>query len=360
MLPSFEIYLSVLSDCWMPWLPDNRRQEKFESLLFALRPAAETSYSRFFRNLLPALKNTNSAVSGGFTEEVRQLSGMNGSFDPASLASSFVQLPAGSPRELFYHALIGFALEGYRNWLETALPEKDGEISAYVVTRTTDRLQSALQLPVPNELTAERELRLLYLVKVALAALFSTMLEKRTKHYRGITTVHQVIESTKLELNQCQLPGNERDELLRLLENLLSAGKTESVSSDINRQPQKRLEQEMIKPEPAHAEDNRLKELAAGWKEDVSEVKNAIARMMAENEAHQNEKEPEKMLGSGKVMELLGISKSSLSRYRETGIIPYRKIGGKFLYPESGILKLTGKNSGGNFNGNKSKKNKPI
>lgn len=44
---------------------------------------------------------------------------------------------------------------------------------------------------------------------------------------------------------------------------------------------------------------------------------------------------------SGKVLRLLKISDSTLYRYRKTKQIPFKKIGGKYLYPKSFFIDLS-------------------
>lgn len=41
-----------------------------------------------------------------------------------------------------------------------------------------------------------------------------------------------------------------------------------------------------------------------------------------------------------KVLRILKISDSTLYRYRKTNKVPFKKIGGKYLYPKSYFLKL--------------------
>ncbi len=277
MLPSFEIYLSILSDSWMPWLDDNRRQEKFVSLLFALKPAAGTHFARFFRDLLPALKNTGSSVSAGFTHEAGYLAGMKGVMVAQPVAPAFIEMPVGESRDQFYHAITGYAFDGYRNWLETALPEKEGEISAYVVTRTADRLQSVLQLPVTAELTAERELRLLYLVKVAAATLFCGLLEQKKKLYRGIVTPFQTKELLRTELSRCRLPAEEKRELLRLMEQLQEAGLQLTKAPSRPFLPEQPKSYITAEPEAEIPGADQLQQLSREWQNDVADIKNAVA-----------------------------------------------------------------------------------
>lgn len=213
MLPSFEIYLSILSDFCMPWLPDNRREEKFESLLFALQPASEKCFQWFFRHLNPALKNTGSVVSADFDKEMKYLAKLNDSARDLHFAPLFIELSAYQRREIFYHALTGFALDGYWQWLEAALPEKQGETGAYIITRTTDRLHAILQLPMIKELAKERELRLLYLVKVAMACLFTQLMNRNAGLYRGLASVYRATEAVKAEINGSRVPELEKNEL---------------------------------------------------------------------------------------------------------------------------------------------------
>jgi hypothetical protein len=342
MLPSFEIYLSILSDSWMPWLPDNRREEKFESLLFALQPASEIRFQRFFRHLIPALRNTSSTVSTGFINEIKVLAKLKDSGKHLSFAPVFMQLSARQPRELFYHALASFALDGYRQWLEAVLPEKEGEISAYIMTRTIDRLHSVLQLPAMKELAEQRELRLLYLVKVALACLFTHLMNRNGRLYRGLASAFRAPEAVKAEINRSRLPEPEKNELLHLLDQLLTANSNQPVIPVTEKKPSTGIENEGNKRAPKSEETYELRQLVKEWQTDVADIKDVFGQLAAKPE----EKE-KKTLDSATVMKMLNISKSTLHRYRKKGIITCSKLGGKYLYPEPEILKLI-KNENGN------------
>jgi hypothetical protein len=246
-----------------------------------------------------------------------------------------MQLSAHQPRELFYHALTGFALDGYRQWLEAALPEKEGEISAYVMTRTIDRLHSVLQLPAMEELAEQRELRLLYLVKVALACLFTHLMDRNRRFYRGLASAFHAPEAVKAEINISRLPEPEKNELHHLLNQLLTASSNQPVIPVPEKKPSTGIENEGNKRTPKTEETAELGQLVKEWQTDVAGIKDVFGQLAAKPK-----EKKEKMLGSAAVMKMLNISKSTLHRYREKGIVTCSKLGGKYLYPESEILKL--------------------
>ena len=337
MLPSFEIFLSILSDSWMPWLADNRKEEKFESLLFALTPFSEKSFQGFFSKLIPAIQNTRSAISPNFTKEAAYLSKIKASSQVLSLAPHFVQLPAVHSHELFYHSLTGFASDGYQSWLHNSLPAKDGEIGAYILTRTIDRLYSVLKIPVMDELATERDLRLLYVVKVALAGIHCGLMQRFGNFYRGLAVTYRAPDSIRNEIKQSSLSPDTREELFDLLKKLLPSpvvqtiagpDETKKAEADIN----KAMQKSGLTP------TNELEQLAQSWNNDVLFIKKAVGQL--KDTAAGEQTLPGKTLNSGEVMRLLGISKSTLYRHRKNGTIKFNKIGGKFIYMETEIMKL--------------------
>lgn len=79
----------------------------------------------------------------------------------------------------------------------------------------------------------------------------------------------------------------------------------------------------------------KLEQLAKEWQADVAGLKDAFGQLAAKPD-----EKKEKMLDSAAVMKMLNISKSSLHRYRKNKIIPCKKLGRKFLYRETDIIKL--------------------
>jgi len=80
--------------------------------------------------------------------------------------------------------------------------------------------------------------------------------------------------------------------------------------------------------------DSFLTDIAVSITDDLKQLKNTMSAIVQ----HIGKREPsDYKLGSTDVCKLLHISKGTLKNYRDKGIIPYTKIGNKFLYSKNEI-----------------------
>ena len=339
MFPSFEIFLSILTDAWMPWLKENRNTDRFEELLSALGPVSECTFADFFRSFAPLVKASRSSVSSKFLEEVDLLSKDCPSHEKG-LACKFMELPAADYREQFYNLLIGFSLEGYECRTEQFLKEEQGEeILAFYQTRLLDNIYQLIHVPLWAKNASLQEQALILRVKTALNILFLRFSERRKKQYKGIHWFYKPKEGLLSQLKASGLEENERVQILNLFENITKGNENAPAPPPVHISP--------VIPEPnltdnTEQEDEQLKKMAQEWSTDVQALKQSLEWIKNEgnNRAVKDRQEQEKLLGSAEVCKLLNISKSSLQRYRDNGSLPFTKIGGKYLYIPADVKRL--------------------
>ena len=243
MLPTFEIFLSILTDSWMPWLKENRNTDRFEELLSLLGPTDDYKCAGFFRRFISLLKVSHSPVSSKFLQEVHLLS-TDGSSAINAVVPDFIRLPAADYREQFYNLLTGFCLEGYERHTEQFLKAEQGEeLLSWYQTRLLDHLYQLIHIPLWTKDATPHELVLVCRVKAALNILYYRFLERRKKQYRGIHWAYQPAEGLRRQLAETGLEEVQCLEIMNLFERLtrgsdyLSAAQTTEVVSRHSRTP---------------------------------------------------------------------------------------------------------------------------
>ena len=69
--------------------------------------------------------------------------------------------------------------------------------------------------------------------------------------------------------------------------------------------------------------------------------KESMKRKKEEDSANEDRSTNIEFLETYKVLRILNISESTLYRYRKKKQIPFKKIGGKYVYPKSYFINLT-------------------
>lgn len=336
MLPSFEIYLSVLTDDLMPWLEENNRDEKYEVPPYYPLVGKTEGFPSFFKQLETWQNEQYPLFAAQVQEEIKQLSALTLLPDELKPVEPFLQLPCTGLKTKFYNMLTGYSLAGYWCMIRRLIDrEKGKQLAAYHLSDINHRILSLLKLPAPEKGLQKSDRLIFYRVKAALAVLY----DKTKLRYPGDSHGVLFLSAKDIILEQLESLETEpsvRDNLCTLMDNLTAPVPDKPQAMPLNK----------TTPENAGEvprSDDDLFQMARGLETEMGEFKEVITQLAeAKNKPTGKTSVRIKMLGSGDVCRILNISKSTLKRYRDTGKIPFKKLGGKFLYSEEAISELLG------------------
>ena len=74
-------------------------------------------------------------------------------------------------------------------------------------------------------------------------------------------------------------------------------------------------------------------------------VERAVTRSMGEIEALSEDTAPKEWLTNKEAQRFLGLSKTTLQRYRDDGVLPYSKLGGNIYYRYENVVAVLGEHA---------------
>jgi len=341
MLPSFEIYLNILTDSLMPWLKENRKQEKFESVIRMAGPAFHGDYKGFFRGIGNSFKMFHVDAPKKINTELELLA--TAALTPLGkrMIQLFVNQPVLNYREHFYNMITGMSLGAYHDLLEHFLRQCEGpETKAFYLEKLLAEIHSMLLIPLPVEFENPEEEKIAVRVKLALAILYRLLQKKQGKIENSMLLYFDARGWLKECLGKLEEEGRAEKNLL--IFDLLTRDKatvepgklTVSVENEPN-----------MKEMEATGSYSRILNEFMAFQQDFNEVKQNVVHIL-QNEATvvKTEQPAEKWLTSPEVCNLMRISKSTLQRWRNRKKINFLKLAGKYRYHEQYILNLMRKN----------------
>lgn len=339
MWRNFEIYVNLLTGSWMPWLDRNRRHAGFDHLLERLEPHTGGTPGEFFNALAGLLQDLWWPQPQKLMYELEQLSQID-STAGCILTAEFLRLPASGSREQFYTTLTGFCLAGYdTRSLQLIQPDSGNEMGAYFHGRLLETLHNLIQLPVTAPEAADSELAVAYRVKAALCTLFHRLQRRQDIHCCNRHRRFPVRELLQAELAESRLDETSVRQIMHLFYALTG----EKPSAQLipaapvsNPQP--------APPVPVEKEPE-ISVMATILKEfgsEIHQMKQEIKTYLKNKTSPVTKAPPEtnRRIDGVEARKLLGVSKTSLQRYRDQGKLPFAKVGQKYTYLESDVLKL--------------------
>lgn len=337
MIHAFEIYTNILSHSLMPWLKKNKDMERFESFIILMGYAFKARPCDFFRAAPAAARLAGLTFNQHILHECRLFSKIPPDHAGHPIANSICRLPADSARECFYNRLTGCSLSALAYIIHAILEYAHGkDISVYYHGHLKNHIHSLLCLPLPAvSRKSPGDLMILLKVKLSLAVLLDMLQEAGEGVQASFSSNPGGIRFFKGLIRQENIGRLARKSLLDLLE------ERETEKAPGKFYPSDTLSdrmQEGFSMPGKEGQETKLLEMLREMQEDLRATKAAFGKL-------QPVKEPEKnaegrMIGSGEVMRLMGISAATLKRYRDNGKIQYKRFGGKFLYAEEYIKRL--------------------
>ena len=346
MLPSFEIYLSILTDDLMPWLKENRRQEKFESVIRKAGDAFHGDYKTFFDAVANSFKIFHVDAPKKINTELELLSTATLTALGKRLIETFVNQPVLNYREHFYNVITGMSLGAYHDLTEHYLRKCEGpEIKAFYLEKLLADIHSILLLPLPGEFETPEEEKIAVRIKLALA-IFYTLLQKKQVKIENSMLLYFDARSWLMKILEQMESVDIKEELLSIFDHFAGEKKSPEqdnlpgaavIESGFNEKVQDLNFQDLIS------------DVMIEFKQDLSEIKQAFENYRENREIqNRNDGGSEKWLTSPEVCHLLRISKSTLQRWRKSTKVNSFKLAGKYRYLEQDIQNLMRAN-GSNF-----------
>jgi hypothetical protein len=331
MIPAFEIYFSILSDAWMPWLKENTGEEKFEPVVLAGEISLRDASPAFFNGLLKAFKKQPNFCPEKVLAEIEQLATIKRSQAARHLAEVFMNQPAHSVREVFYLVVTGQCLGAYYDWYSRVAEESEETLRAFYLNKTLNRLHNLLRVSEPAARLPVSHIMPAIRVKLALVVLFHKIRETAKAKETGITAFFNTEEWLEDYLQSMTLPQKTVDSLQNIFLQLVRKPSSPNIAATYEHALPHH--NEIMEKQTELSPTSELAPLIHGLHQNFSNLQQVVGMLAKEKNSHAS---PE-YIGSGEVMRLLKISKSTLQRHRRDGKVKYKQIGGKFLYSKAHI-----------------------
>ncbi len=338
MGPNFEIYVSLLTGSWMPWLDRNRGNAEFDHLLEALWPHTGGTTGEFFSSLALLLVGSPWPQPKKFMDEVEHLAGF-GSDAGQALVAEFLRLPASGTGEQFYNVLTGFSLAGYDSWIgKLVQPGQDTHLRVYFRERLLHILFNLIHQPVAVPEAFPGELEVAFRVKAALCILCHRLQGRQALRWHYMPRVFRVRELLHDKLSKSQLSEASRLQIMHLFDALTGEKPPLQLTSAA---PLQNIPA-VPSPEDNDPEMAKLTHLVKESSSEIQQLKQVLEWFLANGNAPASKTAPKDnhRLDSSKVLRMLSVSKTSLQRYRDEGSLPFAKVGKKYTYLEADVLKL--------------------
>lgn len=351
MTPKYEIFASMLTGSWMPWLENNRQQERFTHLLQPVNNSNGNACSHTFRMLVMQSGSMHSQAMQRFSREAGNLA--NACATAADRGgTAFFSLSAATRRQQFYNRLLGYCLNGYDQWATKLLSDYHGtSLCDLYRARMTDTLTDLLNCSLPWHIAEQPERLIACRARAALCVLLHRLTAAGSDPSVA-TDPSFNIRNVLLAVPEASV----RDEIIELFDALTGEKKSPAPAPAVYvPAPTAPYESPATPPPLEHDLIGLIKEMKLDWdamRQTFSQVLNAVPLKQK-----LQEKEPEQYLSGARVRELLSTSTSSLHRYRKTGELPYTKIGGRYCYSSKDVTHLIEK--GKNKKINSAGKRKP-
>lgn len=341
MLPSFEMYLNILTGFWMPWLKENRKHDKFESFIRFTGSAFHGRHPVFFPAVIESFKKLNFGPSEKLISELELLSTAGESSFGNRLSEAFVSLPVQNYRGHFYNVLTGQSLGAYYNITEQFLRKCEGpETKDYYAEKMISGLHALMHIPLPVKIVDEEDKRIWFQVLLATGILFQLLL-KKPGHDAGVLFYFDTrgwLEEKAQQMHFNQYPG----QLISLFDRFL-------VSDEQTKQVQvistEKSEINILKNDDAFSENVNLPDLLIGLQQEFNEMKQGLEIIVQDKQFQKKpEEQTDKWMKSKEVCEMMQISKSTLQRIRNSGKIKYSIVGNTFRYKQNDILQIMKEN----------------
>ena len=341
MLPSFEIYLSILTDDLMPWLNKNRRQKKFESIIRTAGTAFHGDYNTFFSTVGSSFKMLHVDVSKKIIGELEFLSTLSVTPPGKHMLQAFANQPVKNYREHYYNVITGMSLGAYHDWLEQLLKQCEGpETRSFYLEKILDDIHSILMIPLPEVFENLEDELIVIRVKLALAILYRLLQKKQGRIENSMLLNFDARGWLRNTLQQMD-SDHFKEELLKVFDRFTGEKKS-SDNEKLSVTPE--FEPDHKKMEAAESYSGILNEFMA-FQQEFNEVKQSfIAIAQNKTDGSTTEKPGNRWLTSQEVCDLLRISKSTLQRWRKGKKIKFFKMAGKYRYQEQDIQKLMNAN----------------
>lgn len=341
MLPSFEIYLNILTGSWMPWLKENRIQDKFESFTRFAGTAFNGKPPVFFPALVESVKKLNFGTSEKLISELEHLATAAESSFGNRLSEAFISLPVQNYRAHFYKVLTGQTLGAYYSLSEQFLKKSEGpEIKSYYAEKMISSLHALMHIPLPVKITDDEDKRICFQVLLAIGILFHLLIKKQgtaAGMFFYFDTRGWLDEKIK-QMNFSQYP-----DYLNSLFDLFPVGDQQKKQVKVISPAESELNN--LKNDNVIVSNSDLLELYVGISQEFNGLKQNLELIIQNN---QFQKKPEEQtmqwIKSKEVCEMMGISSSTLQRIRNSSKIKYSKAGSTFRYNKNDILQIMQEN----------------
>lgn len=323
----------------MPWLKENRSQDKYESIIRLMGSAFHEDYRAFFPSLVYSFKKLRLVTSNKIIIESEHIATLSKSSVGKKLMQAFGTQPVQNYREHYYNVLTGMSLGAYHDGLEQFFRQCEGpEIKTFYLEKLLADIHSILYIPLPKKFENREDEKIAIQVKLALAILFQILVKKQGIVDNSMLSYFDTRGWLCETLQQMQFNG-QTEELLMLFdrfsaEDLQYSGKKKPATNSEN-------SHDFQKNETDGDDVIPIPDLVKELQQEFSEVKQGIKSWLLNDQLQKKREEPvEKWLTSEEVCNYMRISKSTLQRRRASGDIKFFKLAGKYRYEEQYIRQL--------------------
>ena len=338
---------SIIHDNLMPWLEENKDQEKFRLILRKMSPMHNGEHGSFFHALISAFSGMGIRSGRILTDEFNLLSQVYVTPEIKDSSSPFNNLDDDNPKIIFYTSLISHSVPAYLSYLQNAVTADQStslrkhSMMGVMKTISDMIIQTRALSPAGS---ADRIIinRLL----AGLTVLFSETVKLYPHEYEPL-----MLRISNADIRNF-ITGTENDDknngtLFSLLAAKYFPLKDSNPATPLPALPAEQQKGTLLQQNEPSCQQNPDEDIlneVAQIKEDLSGLVNAVKGAIKKKEVQPDT--DDRLIGSSEVCKLLHISKSTLKAHRDKKLYSFTKIGSRYLYSAKEINEILRLNKG--------------
>jgi hypothetical protein len=342
-------YEEIAFNHLMPWMNSGYENDRYREILRFVDHENHKDSRQFFANLLEAHQSLKLPLSSELQQEWNMFTGLSQSKVHFVLADLLSAYHHASPKVRFYILLSFHAGQSLLSHVNLAIEQNSGtSFQKRLVSRTLARIEACLQMQTAGKSEDCDELLVIKILNLALVAIY---LELYTRYKSCIETRN--LQISKGRMHELLTEIHISDSMLgKIAQSLVDRYKIYFAGPEASQKTKAGAQKAETQANTAD-DFERLIQLVTERQKNMSDDPGKKESKAPEPIGAQNDSENIKnttpatrIIGSGEVRKMLGISSGTLKKYRDNDLVPFSRTNpnGKISYWQHDIQKLLDSN----------------
>jgi len=334
----------------MPWLAENNDQQKFKMILKQLHLSECSRPELYFKQLAVIFGDLRPGLKAILKEEWKMFSTLKTNSHPFFVLNFDRAATPETPKSAFYSLLIVMSINACSALFEDRMKNTESDsLSLYIVKKTINHCQDILERILKITNTDPENVKIMTRLFIGLQSF--TM---RVQEFSAETDATDLTPFVYCEVQDSVIYRSIAEELkaqISQLSNNKNLGDKTTTQGFENaeqihvlfnefRQLIGNIYQISVEKENRKTTDTSIANELLEMGQDISDLKTTIAMIPKRNKQNTTTEQGDRLLKASEVLNLLGITKSTLHAMRKKGQIPATPIGSQYKYKESDIQRM--------------------